>query len=289
MSCRPTADIVGAQYICDRNPTREDEGGVYLNVLGESMPECDRRDGSITLDGLRKLDTPPSHCYIYCAQRSCDTAKNYMREHEQELDSLCSSVRYIHGGALEMNREDLVDGDTCHRKIVDHNMKEGGLRDGCLTCGEGDKVGIDVTIDGTPVDATYLKTSEKIPDWYRRAGIVGALPTQFSCDTRYKVPVPHHNGGSNTVEMNISKTGLPADSLLAYWASRSSDRVEVAEKAYAGFENSGIVQCDNSICRFRIDTPGRYTSEGKVYKSHIHLAEWEGDRWNLVAKTVNIE
>ena len=188
-----------------------------------------------------------------------------------------------------MDRHELVDGDRCHRNIIGYNMKK-GLRDGCLTCEGDDKIKLNkMTMDGEPVDATYLRTSGEIPDWYRRRGIVGTLPTQFSCDERYKKPLPHHDSDKSRFVVDISETDLPPDATIAYWAAKPSDEVRVAEDAYGNFDNGGITQCEGSICEFRLDLPGRYTSEGKVFKRHIHLTHWNVDRWDLDAKTIDIE
>ncbi|OUU53268.1 MAG: hypothetical protein CBC12_02835 [Candidatus Puniceispirillum sp. TMED52] len=287
MSCRSTSEYEGAQFVCDTDANL-DPNGVFLNALTEGMPECDRKERAVTLDDLKEFEEPPK-CYVYCAQRSCTAAQKYMEKHAEELGELCDTVSYIHGGALEMDHKDLVDGPVCHKKIIDHNMEQ-GLQDGCLTCKGDDRVKLKMSMNGDPVDATYLRTSGEIPDWFRRSGIVGTLPTQFSCDERYKaMPTPHDNGGSKRVKVDISNTDLPEDALIAYWAANPSEDVHVAEDAYGTFQNSGIVQCKESICEFPIDHPGRYTSEGKVFKSHIHLTEWKGDRWNLDAKTIDIE
>lgn len=284
MACRPTSRYEGAQYVCEGDYSVEDDA-VFINALSAAMPECDSKVRSVTLDDLKTYDRPS--CYVYCAQRSCDAATSYMKENKDDLAKLCSSVSYIHGGALEMDQSSLADGKACHAKIADHNMR-GGLRDGCLTCDTKDKVNVKMTIQGEEISGTYYQTKPEIPDWYRRSGIVGSLPTQFSCDERYKAPVPHHNGGDK-VSLDISGTGLPKDAVLAYWAAEASDEVMSAENAYGAFRNSGIVQCEESICRFHIHQPGRYTEDGKVFKSHIHVTEWEGDRWNLNAKTIDIE
>lgn len=285
MNCRPTTEYKGAQFVCNNDRGVD---GVFLNALAEGMPECDRRAHATTLEELEHYSEPPK-CNVYCAQRSCQAAATYMETHAEELERLCDTVSYIHGGALEMERDVLVDGEACHRNIVEHNMAN-GLQDGCLTCQGEDRIPLAVTIDQRPVSATYLRTSGEIPDWYRRIGVVGALPTQFSCDDRYKYPVEvHDNGGSERVRVDISATDLPQDALVAYWAAHSSDEVHLAEDAYGSFDNSGIAQCKESVCEFRLDRPGRYTSEGSVFKSHIHLTEWKGDRWNLTAKTIDIE
>ena len=287
MNCRATS-VRGAEFVCD-GIVKDEQGTVFLNALSENMPECDRKRSMSTLDRLDSFKTPP-HCRVYCAQRSCDAAKTFLKEHDDALSKKCASVTYLPGGALEMDQHDLVDGVACHRNIVAHNIEDKGLQEGCLTCSGEKRTSIDMTIDGTVVDATYLKTNDEIPEWYRRSGIVGNLPTQFSCDKRYKgTPVVHDHKGSSKVKMDISKTDLPGNSILAYWGAKPSKTVRVAEQAYGTFNNSGIVQCKDSVCEFPIDPPSRYTEEGKVYKSHIHVTEWLGDRWNLNAKTIDIE
>ena len=287
MDCRPTDQYEGAQRVCEQASAARPDG-VFLNALAESMPECDRNERMTTLEHLEDAASPPD-CYVYCAQRSCGAAATFMRAHADELSRKCASVSYLHGGALEMERADLVDGEACHRNVVAHNLSE-GLQDGCLTCEAGDRVPLRATIDDVPVDATYLQTRGEIPDWYRRSGIVGALPTQFSCDPRYRsVPVPHHHEGSSRVKVNLSSTPISPNATVAYWAADASDEVLPAERAYGAFKNSGIVQCEKAVCEFRLDRPGRYTSEGKVFKSHLHLTEWMGDRWSLRAKTIDIE
>ena len=290
MSCTPTSEYVGANFVCNADKNL-DPNGVFLNALSESMPECDRKERAVSLDDLADHSAREErpNCYVYCAQRSCTAAQVYMQAHKADLETHCATVSYLHGGALEMDRSELADGDACHQKIIEHNMRD-GLQDGCLTCEKDDRVKLKMSIDGKPVDATYLRTSGEIPDWYRRSGIVGALPTQFSCDERYKSPLElHENAGSTTVEMDISGTDLKHDAVIAYWAARPSEDVYTAESAYGAFENSGIVQCKDSVCKFALDLPGRYTSEGRVFKRHIHLAEWQGEQWNLNAKTVDIE
>lgn len=288
MSCRPTNKYDGADAVCSSD-VKLGPKEVWINALEDAMPECTRRDGAARLEEL-VTDDPRAVCYVYCAQRSCDAAKDYLKAHSGELKRKCTSVAYVPGGALEMPSAALVDGETCRAKIVAHNLKA-GLQDGCLTCQADQKVPIAVRVDDQPVKATYMPTSATVPDWYHRSGIVGSLPTQFSCDPKYRgdTPTPHQRGGASRVLLDISKTGLPADALLAYWAARPSADVAVAEDAYGDFGNSGIVQCEDHKCAFSMDPPGRYTSEGKVFKSHLHVTEWLGDRWNLRAKTIDLE
>ena len=121
--------------------------------------------------------------------------------------------------------------------------------------------------------------------------------TQFSCDERYQrasTDVPHTNGGASSVVLDISKTDLPADALVAYWVAEAppdddGGDVTGAANAYGEFGNSGIVQCADSLCAFTMDRPGRYTAEGKALGRHMHVTEWLGDRWNLDANTISLE
>lgn len=288
MSCRQSDKYDGADVVCPSD-VKIGPKEVWINALEDAMPECTRREGASRLQNLDAAN-PRSVCYVYCAQRSCGAATEFLSKHSDELKRKCASVAYVPGGALEMDSAVLVDGDACHANIVAHNMKE-GLQDGCLTCQGDQKVPIPVRLNNKAVKATYMPTSATVPDWYHRSGIVGSLPTQFSCDPKYRGqnPTPHQHGGSSSVLLDISKTGLPSDTLLAYWAAQSSTDIVVAEKAYGSFNNSGIVQCQHHKCAFSMNTPGQYTAEGKVFKRHIHVTEWLGDRWNLRAKTIDFE
>ena len=106
-----------------------------------------------------------------------------MQKHKDDLRHTCDGFLFTRRGPGNGSQRS-GDGDVCHQKIVEHNMKN-GLQDGCLTCEKDDRVKLKMSIDVEPVDATYLQTTAK-SNWYRRSGIVGALPTQFSCDESYK-------------------------------------------------------------------------------------------------------
>lgn len=271
----------------------------FLNVLSEGMPECDRKNDPMM--NWKDDDTKKDVCYVYCAQKTCHAAKNFMESHDEELRSRCGTVVYLPEGALGMHPSELVDGELCHANIAKHNLGK-GVQGGCLTCEEAGGSGseeegtsVRVTVDDTPVHATYFETKREVPEWFQRSGIVGLLPPPFSCDPRYKEsPVPHAPSSLSSmakVRMDISETGLPRDAVLGYWAAHGGkgDDILVAEKAYGSFENSGIVQCVDAMCEFDLVPPKRYTTEGKVFKSHFHFTEWLGNRWNLDAKTVDIE
>lgn len=284
MPCQRTDEHAGAGFVCHGSMQ---PGRVFINALAEA-PECTRREDASRLADLSGAEPRPV-CYVYCAQRTCDAAQKFMASNADELASKCAAVAYLPGGALEMDPASLIDGQRCHAKIAEHNLKS-GLQPGCLTCDAETLAKVGMKIDEETVMATYMPTSDAAPDWYRRAGIVGSLPTQFSCDSRYKGerPTPHANGDS-TVSLDISSTDLPKDALLAYWAAKPSTDIVSAERAYGEFTNSGIVQCADSVCDFAISRPARYTADGKVFKRHIHVTEWLGDRWNLKAKTIDIE
>jgi hypothetical protein len=241
---------------------------------------------------MKRLDdgTTADLCYVYCAQRSCGKAKAFMAENADALREQCGTVAYLHGGALEMDPADLVGGEACHDGIVEHNQGK-GVRPGCLTCTGSEVARVPMRFGGEDVEATLFETDE-VPEWYRRTGVVGALPNHFACDARYKDrPTPHGPSGADAarVTIDISQTSLPPDALLAYWAAQPSERVVTAERAYGDFLNSGIVQCRESLCDFALRRPGRYTADGEVFKAHVHLTEWQRGRWSLDAKTLDIE
>ena len=289
MSCHPAHHVKGADFTCEKVPSF-DSNAVFINALSEEMPECDRKANARQLNSLSTEDPLPT-CYVYCAQRSCGAAKQFMMKHEFELSSKCESVLYLHGGALEMQPDELVDGTKCHANIIASNMKK-GVQDGCLNCAADEKIALSMTMNDIPVNATLMSTHDTIPDWFLRSGIVSTLPTPFSCDDRYRnAPTDHgpEGGGNTRVRLDISNTDLPKDATLAYWAAHSRDKVVIAKDAYGDFTNSGIVHCKDNVCDFGVDYPGMYTAEGKVFKHHIHFTEWLGTHWNLTAKTIDLE
>lgn len=267
-----------SDLVCENVPK-----SVFLNALSDSLPECDRTEGMSTLADRSRADM----CYVYCAQRSCGAATAFMEKHKAELRDKCSMITYLHNGALGMEASDLVDGPTCHRKIVESNLEK-GIKGTCLTCDKTD-TGHDLPMvaNGEAMHGRLVTTRGEVPDWYARSGIVASLPTQFSCDERYYPPRPHRpKKASLQLEIDVSGTDLPGDAIIAYWASHETDTIQEAAKAYGEFDNSGIVQCRNARCHLSLDRPGMYTTNGMVYKPHIHFTEWKGDRWNTTAKTI---
>lgn len=268
-----------SDLVCEHVPRT-----VFLNALSEQLPECDRKEKMSTLSELMSADM----CYVYCAQRSCGAATEYMKTNETELREKCSMITYLHNGALGMEKGELVDGTVCHKKITDANLNK-GVQSTCLTCDAKDSgTELPMTVNGDAVAARLVTTRGEIPEWYKRTGIVSSLPTQFSCDDRYKFPpVPHESGDATMqVEVDIAGTGLPSDSVIAYWAAHESDEIHEAAHAYGKFDNSGIARCRESKCRFAVDNPGMYTANGFVYKPHIHFTEWVDGGWNTTAKTI---
>lgn len=286
MSCRAYLpdESHAADLVCEAPPTT-----VFLNALPAGFESCDRR-----ADTMRRIDEEfaADMCYVYCAKRSCGAAEAFMQEHADALHQKCAMVTYLHNGALAMPPEDLVDGAACHASILAGEERSGERM--CVTCGEGEGVPISVTVDDEEVEARLVATSGSPPDWYTRAGILAPLPTQFSCDDRYRAapvgPITHRPSAAcaQTVRIDISDTDVPADSLLAYWAAKPSESIAPAAVAYDDFSNSGITRCDGTSCTLHVEPPGAYAADGEVFPPHIHFTEWLGDRWNTAARTINL-
>ena len=123
-----------------------------------------------------------------------------------------------------------------------------------------------------------------------RAGIPGSS-NHFSCDPRYKGDdlAPHApSNGKDVLVIDVRGTDVAPDATIGYWASKPSEAVRTAERAYGDFSNRGIARCEAGVCRLPLSLPTPYTEDGKVWKPHVHFAEWKGDRWDLVARTVNL-
>jgi hypothetical protein len=274
-------DLPSATRVCERGPDRLAPGAVFLNTLHESLPECDRATHAATLDDI-DATAPASHCYVYCAQRSCHAAVGFLAEHEDALRAKCADVTYLRNGALAMREGELADGATCHAKVVAHNDVQ---EQGCLNCDARTTSDVDVHVDGARHEgATFLGTRSAPPDWFRRASIWSRLPPQFSRDPRYAhTPQTHDPRGAQHVRLDVTGTGIGDDALLAFWASKPADRTREAREAYGDFANGGIVQCNRKVCEFTLDPPAPYTAEGKVFRPHFHVAEWKGDHWSGVS------
>ena len=134
-----------ATRVCERAPERVDANAVFLNALHDAMPECDRAAHAATLSDLAARDGAQApHCYVYCAQRSCGAAVDFMTSHADELQRGCSGVTYLHNGALGMRESELVDGATCHARVAAHNPVQ---ETGCLNCGDA-AVDVALAVDG---------------------------------------------------------------------------------------------------------------------------------------------
>ena len=255
-------------------PSQLAKNEVYINALHDSMPECDRVD-----PGTRG-DSPASRCYVYCAKPSCHAAVEYMQDHEGLLRSQCLETVYVKGGAVSMRRDDLVDGDLCHTKIL-------GTRP-CYNCTTDPGTPIGVTVDGQQTQARLLSTRTDPPSWYAAAGIQGRLPLQFTTDPRYQTGEPHEVATGTEYEIDISGTEFEPHSTLAVWASHPSDDVRSARDAYGRFDNSGITKCDETKCTVRLDPPSGYVVEGEAYKPHLHLTDRHGAKWNPHVRTITL-
>ena len=267
--------------VCERPPLRLGPNEVYINALHDTLPECDRREATVTLDALEKAD----RCFVYCAQRSCDAAKDFMKENRDELAAKCERITYLRDGAMGMAPATLRGGRACHDRIEEYNEKETRGAKACLTCAPG-STAVGAVVDGVPRAARYAVTDDEIPDWFVRRGIYSPLPPPFTCDPRFHPPEHHADASSPRMQLDLRGTGLPRDATIGYWASQPTDRVLEAGEAYADFGNRGITRCEGGVCELRLEFPGRYKAEGKVYNPHLHFAVWEGDRWNMTARTI---
>jgi hypothetical protein len=290
-------DLRSDLRVCERAPRALAAGDVFVNVLRDTLPECDRvGGGERTLSPRAVLtrgdgdapETPRRHgtCYVYCAQRSCGAARTFLHDHAEALASRCSDVVYLRNGALSMVPSSLSDGKRCHDKVRAHSVE---VDAGCLTCGS-ESTPVRVHVNGARVrGSTYRSTSSGTPSWYRRADLWSPMPAQFHRDPKYaNPPQPHAPEGATDVRLHTSGTDLADDALVAFWAAQPSGEVREAHEAYGKFTNSGITQCDRGVCRMRLKgAPGKYTTEGKVFKPHVHLSEWKGDHWGAV-KTVTL-
>jgi hypothetical protein len=291
-----SGDATPFYEIVERTPVGPIEGA-FLNVLESEMPECNRGEG----DRMVRLDDGGGReevCNVYCAQRSCGAAREYLSAHEGALRDRCGSVRYLHGGALEMDASDLADGRACHAKVVGFNLQNQGgeLAGACLTCGD-DATPVPAAVRprgetcGREVEATLVRTEGVVPEWYHRTGVLGSLPNHFSCDPRYKGPSPTPHApedGDSVVEVDVRGTDIAPDATIGYWASRPTEGVSTAPRAYGDFSNRGIARCKQGICSLPLTLPTPYTEKGKVWKPHVHFSEWKGGRWDLTARTLNL-
>ena len=225
--------------VCELPPAHMAEKDVFINALHSDMPECDRASHAATLDQLETAKA--SHCYVYCAQRSCNAAVDFMASEADKLEERCDAVTYLHNGALGMSEAELVDGARCHARIVAHNTVQDS---GCLNCDAQKQTAVGLTVDGqTLAGAQYLPARASAPGWFKRASIWSRHPPQFSRDARYTNPPQTHDpSGSVRVSLDTAGTGISEDAVLAFWASKPDEHVREAQDAYDDFTNSGIVQ-----------------------------------------------
>jgi len=291
-NCVAVDTIKGADVMCPTNPESHEivpGKDVFINALAETLPDCDRKNDMATLVDLESQSDKKERCYVYCAKSTCDAAKTFMATHAERLGDACEKVIYLPGGATEMEANDLVGGGKCHASITKSNDDAP-----CLTCKTPD-ISVNVEIDGKQTVQSFSETQKEIPEWFRREGIVSRLPPMFTCDARYKAippnsPTPFGPPKPSRIRMSIHGGPFAPDATLAYWAANPSDDILHAEDAYGKkWANSGIVKCKENVCEFDMHMPGRYTAEGKTYDEHLHLAEWQKDRWSLDTFTVSLD
>lgn len=110
-------NIAHKVYICDNtNEILKTHTGIFINALGDTMPECNLKDGVHTSEDIKNGDM----CYVYCAQSSCSAAIRYMNDRVEDFKK-CDTIHYLHQGAIGMEKNNLKDGDTCHAKIEAYN------------------------------------------------------------------------------------------------------------------------------------------------------------------------
>lgn len=282
---------------CALPPSEEDfraGNNVYINVLADTLPDCNRKEGTTSLPELGSADK----CYVYCAQESCTAADAFMTANADLLHSKCATTIYLREGALAMEPSELVGGASCHGAIRAYNAAAEDLapQTGCLTCqaGGGEAKLVPVALGDASADAPLLSTSGTIPDWFLEKHVYSPLPPQFTCDDRYKTtPEPHSPEGDDVVvfEMrDVSQAGLPSDATLSYWASEphESGGDLPAPEAYGDFANSGITKCEAGVCRMPMRRPSPYTVGGERFAAHVHFTHWDDadGRWALPARTV---
>lgn len=110
-------NIAHKVHVCDNtDDILETHTGIFINALGDKMPECDLKKGVHTSEDIKNGDM----CHIYCAQSSCSAAIQYMNDHVDDFQK-CDTIHYLHQGAIKMEKNKLKDGDTCHANIEAYN------------------------------------------------------------------------------------------------------------------------------------------------------------------------
>lgn len=212
-----------------------------------------------------------------------------MIDHEWELKERCNEVVYLKGGALCMKKEQLENGEKCHRDIAEYNLSKQGPEEvkPCYQCGSAGAADVSVTVDGTEKQGSLLVNEDKNPEWYKCAGLEERLPPQFE-DIEYETLVPHDVEDGSLYKLDISNSDIDANAYIGVWASEPSSSILPAHEAYGEFTNSALAKCEENMCTFRIKRPTSYTTNGKVYKPHIHLVEHDGVEWSQRIRTLTL-
>ena len=178
----------------------------------------------------------------------------------------------------------------------------------CLTCRHQPKVGLTVTRrDGLTAPAVLAKNAGKeVPQWYRRAGIYGALPPIVGAMNPWKGQL--HAG---TLLPPTDKVVLPLSALqkldaevptdrpvwFAMWAAqpRQFDKApQEAEPSYGTFTNAGLARSDPRAQTLTLEfaLPAPYSVDGTLYHPHVHFTRlledetWEMAAWSISAPPV---
>ena len=314
MNCSSTQslgiqDLNPSFNVCESSPNDIEYGGVYINVLKDSLPQCDRaHDTTLSIgEALEKVRERGgekfSDCNVYCAERYCGASHKEMVDKESEYMEACSSVNYIRSGALGMREEDLVDGKSCREAIVKTNKEANAS---CLTCIKEEVEPALLLVNGVIKEgATISMTSSSNgpPDWYARSGAWGNLPPFFHTDPVFSSKAdklesvyPSGSSGIETLSLTLDLRGTSFSEassprtkrVLAFWAAEDGGRgAEEAHIAYGNFGNRGISICEEDVCEMKVRKPGQYFAEKKLYPRHVHFTEWKGDRWSQDVGTIN--
>ena len=175
----------------------------------------------------------------------------------------------------------------------------------CLTCKNQPKVGVDVTRrHGVAAPAIVAKNAGEVPQWYKRAGIYGALPPVVgsAAINPWKQPlqVGHLVAPNDEIVLPLSalvdlEAEVPTDRPVwfAVWAAakREFDQVPAeAAPSYGNFSNAGVARSDPETQTLRIQfaLPRPYLVDGQLFHPHVHFTRLLADNtWELAAWSVS--
>lgn len=174
----------------------------------------------------------------------------------------------------------------------------------CLTCRNQPKVGLTVTRrDGLTAPAVLAKNAgQEVPQWYRRAGIYGALPPIVGAMNPWKGRLREGNvqPPNDKVVLPLSAlqkldADLPTDQPVwfAMWAAQPrkfEEAPQEAEPSYGKFTNAGLARSDPRARTLTLEfaLPRPYTVDGALYHPHIHFTRLlEDETWEMAAWSVS--